>query len=217
MSPSVRVGLLGLLICLFTGLTMLGAVRYRAAVRAEAAASLDPVPEIETERPAEPEVLVVHVAGSVANPGVYRLEPGARVSDAIALAGGALPDGFPDALNLAGLLRDGEKIYLPSKAEVAPSAGAQGASHLLRGSGTTEAKAAGTTPEGPGRCSGALLVISRASEAELDALPHVTPKMAVAIVEYREAHGPFRSPEELERVRGIGSATVGKLCEKVKP
>lgn len=215
MSPSVRVGLLGLLVCLFAGLSLLGAGRYRAALRAEEAASLAAAPAVETAetpaRPAEPETLVVHVAGSVSQPGVYRLESGARVGDAIAIAGGVLPEGFPHALNLAGLLRDGEKVYVPSQSEVAPSAAGQGASHQLRGSGTTGTT--GAASSGSGR---APVRLNTATAEELDRLPYVTPKMAVAIVEYRRAHGPFKSVEELERVKGIGSATVERLRGNVQ-
>jgi competence ComEA-like helix-hairpin-helix protein len=55
--------------------------------------------------------------------------------------------------------------------------------------------------------------INRASVAELDALPGVSPKVAAAIVEYRNTRGVFTSIEQLDSVKGIGPA----LLEKLKP
>ena len=57
--------------------------------------------------------LVVHVAGAVQRPGVYRLPAGARVTDAVERAGGATPRGLLDAINLAARLADGQQIVVP--------------------------------------------------------------------------------------------------------
>ena len=67
--------------------------------------------------PAAPAELAVHVTGAVRHSGVYRFLTGARVDDALRQAGGATDDGYPDALNLAARLEDGERIYVPTKAE----------------------------------------------------------------------------------------------------
>src|SRR5690349_25027747 len=60
--------------------------------------------------------LVVHVAGDVAKPGVYRMPPGSRVTDAIDRAGGPTRDAAPGAINLAAPLADGQQIQVPAKA-----------------------------------------------------------------------------------------------------
>lgn len=78
-----------------------------AAVAPPVAAQADPAPT----------GLIVHVSGAVKHPGIVTLPPGARVNDALEKAGGATANGYPDALNLAARLEDGEKITIPTKAE----------------------------------------------------------------------------------------------------
>ena len=142
---------------------------------------------------AVPAELTVHVAGAVAAPGVYVLPAGARVVDAIAAAGGALPDGDPDALNLAAPVADGDRIAV----------GTAGAPTAVGGGGISHA-VAGSAPAGP-------LDVNTASAEQLDALPGVGPATAAAIVAHREANGPFASVDDLEEVRGIGPAKLDAL------
>lgn len=61
--------------------------------------------------------------------------------------------------------------------------------------------------------SGARVNINTASEAQLNDLPGVGPAKAAAIVGERDAHGPFKSCQDLTRVQGIGPATVANLSE----
>jgi competence protein ComEA len=152
---------------------------------------------------AEGDPLVVHVAGLVRSPGVHRLPPGARVADALEAAGGALPDAWLDALNLARPLADGEQLLvLPRDAEGTPA-----------GSGGNDAPAgvgggAGIRPDGR-------VDLNRASVAELETLPGVGPVLAQRLVEHREAHGPFTEVGQLRDVRGIGEKTFQSLAELV--
>ena len=57
--------------------------------------------------------------------------------------------------------------------------------------------------------------VNTASAAELERLPEVGPVLAQRIVEYRTRHGRFHSPEELQRVRGIGTKTYEALRRSV--
>jgi len=66
--------------------------------------------EIETNQPEE---IVVHISGQVNNPGIVKLEPGARVIDAVNAAGGLKNEADLDKINLAKKLQDEEKIYIP--------------------------------------------------------------------------------------------------------
>lgn len=136
---------------------------------------------------------VVHVSGAVGVPGVVTLPASARVGDAIAAAGGAMPDARLDALNLARLVDDGERIHLPRVGEDAPP--------------PVEEASRGVLPDGR-------IDLNAASAAELETLPGVGPARAQAIIAEREAR-PFRVPGDLRRVPGIGEATFQRLAPLV--
>ncbi len=140
------------------------------------------------------EPVVVHVAGAVTGPGVYRLQAGARVHMAIDAAGGAAADADLDGLNLAALVADGQRIYVPVVGEVDPAA----VPSAPPGSADVD------VPAGP-------LDLNRATATELETLPGVGPATAAAIVDDRERHGPFASVDELDRVPGIGPAKLDAL------
>jgi competence protein ComEA len=141
--------------------------------------------------------IVVHVAGAVVEPGVYRVAANARVVDAVTAAGGATAEGRADALNLAAPLRDGDRVQVPTHAE-APTVVAGVSSAVVGGS----AAAAGST--GP-------LDVNVATVDELDRLPGVGPATAAAIVAHREANGPFPTIDAIGDVRGIGPAKLEAL------
>lgn len=135
----------------------------------------------------------VHVAGAVERAGVYELQVGSRVQDAIAAAGGATPEADANALNLAAELVDGTRVYVPVAGEALP----------VDGGGVSPPPASAST--GP-------VDLNRATAAELDVLPGVGPATAAAIVTERERNGPFLSVDELTRVRGIGPAKLEALA-----
>jgi competence protein ComEA len=140
--------------------------------------------------------LVVHVAGAVLASGVYRLPGGSRVIDAIDAAGGLAAGAEPDAVNLAALLVDGERVYVPKLGEVPP---------VVVGGGGAGAGAAGT-----GGVAGPV-DINRATADQLDELPGVGPATAAAIIAHRDQFGPFGSVDDLADVKGIGPAKVEAL------
>jgi competence protein ComEA len=145
-----------------------------------------------------PAEVVVHVAGAVARPGVYRLPTGSRVADAVAAAGGALGSAASDAINLARVLTDGEQVYLPFMGEVPPGAVAAAAGTIGHPGG----------PAGP-------VDLNRASAADLEALPGIGPATAKKIIDDREKNGPFATVEDLMRVPGIGQKKLEALKEYV--
>lgn len=140
----------------------------------------------EEEPQEEPVTLVVHVDGMVGMPGVYELTEGARVSDAVTAAGGLAGGADTSSLNLAAPLADGEKVYVPAEGEEA-------------------------TTSSEGASSGGLVNLNNASVEQLDELPGVGEATARAIIEDREANGPFTTPEDLMRVSGIGEKKFAKL------
>ena len=139
--------------------------------------------------------VVAHAAGAVVTPGVYRLPTGSRVTDLVAAAGGLAADAEPDRINLAAVLVDGQRVYVPRVGEAV----AEPADPVTSGAVATEP-----------------VDLNTASIAELDALPGIGPATAQAIVDYREAHGPFRSVDELLDVRGIGDAKLVQLRPLVR-
>ncbi|WP_448612249.1 ComEA family DNA-binding protein [Geodermatophilus sp. URMC 60] len=143
--------------------------------------------------------VVVSVVGSVARPGLVTLPAGARVADAVAAAGGLLPDTDPASVNLAAVVSDGQQVAVavPGAEVVGGAAGAGAAG----GAGT----AAGAGP----------VDLNTATAADLDALPGIGPVLAQRIVEHRERNGSFRSVEQLDDVPGIGPTTYAELAELV--
>ena len=156
--------------------------------------------------PAPAAEVVVHAAGAVGSPGVYRLAPGARVSDLLDAAGGPVPGADLDRLNLAAPLLDGERVFVPLPGQevpgVAPSLAGPGARSEGGGAGTSR-------PEGP-------IDLNRATLDELDELPGVGPSTAQAIVDERDRRGGFTAVDQLLEVRGIGDAKLAALRELVR-
>jgi len=153
--------------------------------------------------------VVVHVAGAVVNPGVYSLPEGSRVVDAVEAGGGLSSDADPNFVNLARLLTDGEQVYIPSTSDTSGGGG---------GSFSPGGTAPGTAPGGGGAAGAAAAYppprkvnINTAGLAELESLPGIGPTIAQRIIAYRTLNGPFRSPEELMNVEGIGERRFGDL------
>jgi competence protein ComEA len=147
-----------------------------------------------TEPPAK---VVVHVVGAVERPGLYRLDEGSRVDDAITKAGGATRRASLAAVNLAAPVADGQQIAVPTRT---PSPGG--------------AASDPTAAEG-GAAAGARVHLNSATLEELDALPGVGPVTAQNIIDYRAENGAFGSVDELDAVSGIGPARLEQLREVV--
>ena len=159
-------------------------------------------------------VVVVHVVGRVAHPGLARLRQGARVADAIAEAGGASRGADLGALNLARLLVDGEQVYVPKVGEAQSAAGT-----AMRGGATALGTAGGGSAPGSGTVGGAadgpVVSLNSADVALLDTLPGVGPVLAQRIVDWRREHGRFTSVDELGEVSGIGDKLMARLRPRV--
>ena len=61
----------------------------------------------------------------------------------------------------------------------------------------------------------AFVDLNTATQSELESLKGIGPAKAQAIIAYRQQHGPFQRVEDLEKVKGIGKATVEKLRDQV--
>jgi competence protein ComEA len=139
--------------------------------------------------------LVVHVAGAVQDPGVYRLPDGSRVSDAVDRASGPTRQALLDGINLAARLADGQQVVVPAKA--GPGGGAAVAT-------------AAPGAEGP-------ISLGTATVEQLETIEGIGPVTAGKIVEFRDQSGGVASIEELEEISGIGPATIESLRERLQP
>ena len=151
-----------------------------------------------------PKVTLVHVAGEVRKPGVYRMGGDTRVIQAVRVAGGPTRDADLTHLNLAAPLADGQQVVVPAR----PRAGVAGAG----GGGTAGAGGAGASGAGSGPVS-----LSSATAADLEALDGVGPALAARIIAWRDSHGGFSSVDALDEVPGIGPARMEALRPHLTP
>ena len=147
---------------------------------------------------------LVQVAGEVARPGVYRVPAGARVNEAVQRAGGLTRRADQAGVNLVARVQDGQQVIVPRR-------GAAGAAVASAGSGGGGAGAGG------GGSSGRPVSLSSATVAQLDGLDGIGPTLAQRIVDYRQAHGGFRSVDQLRDVSGIGDKRFEALRKAVTP
>ena len=147
--------------------------------------------------------LVVSVSGKVRSPGLVEVPAGARVADALAAAGGALPGTDLTQLNLARRVNDGEQVAVgvPAAPDAAPAAGP---------TGSAAAPAAG----GPSAPT-ARLDLNAASADQLDGLPGIGPVTVQRILEWRTRNGRFSQVEQLREIEGIGERRFAQLRELV--
>jgi competence protein ComEA len=135
----------------------------------------------------------VHVAGAVRRPGLYRVPAGSRVGAALERAGGPTKLAELAGTNLAARVQDGQQVVVPTRV-VAPVTGP-----VVAGA-----------PSGP-------ISLANATQAQLEELDGIGPTLAARIIEYRDAHGGFRSVEELGEVDGIGEVRLEALRKAVQP
>lgn len=153
--------------------------------------------------------LVVHVAGEVQRPGVYRLEAGSRVVDAVNMAG-PTDESALDYLNLAAPLQDGNQIVVYSKEELSSQPSSAGSGQVNTGTFTPAVPAAG-----PGTAAAGMVNINTAGQAELEQLPGIGPALAGRIIDHRTNNGPFLSPEDIMSVSGIGEKRYEQIKDRI--
>jgi competence protein ComEA len=159
--------------------------------------------------PEKPRTLRIHIAGKVAKPGVYELDPGSRVAEAIEVAGGASQGADLESINLAEKLQDGQQVYIAPKGEVPPPTVSIVKGGGRASSGKQSAGSSGTEKyKNPGDGT---VSINTADLNDLQHLVGVGPAMAQRIIDYRKEHGGFKAVDELEEVKGIGPKSLAKM------
>ncbi|MGN1327138.1 MAG: helix-hairpin-helix domain-containing protein [Clostridia bacterium] len=146
------------------------------------------------------EMITVHVTGEVNYPGVVVLKVGDRVVDAIEAAGGEKEEADLNKLNLAYILNDGEKIYVPNKNE-----NSENEEYITSGIGEVTSNSGATRK----------ININSATIEELTELPGIGEATASKIISYRQENGKFKDIEELKNVPGIGNSKFETIKELI--
>lgn len=164
--------------------------------------------KIEDNIENEKRKIVIHITGQVKNPGLVYLDEGARIADAIKEAGGSTKDAALDKVNLAYILEDGQKIYIPNKNEKISEI-----QYIITDSGENVLKDTGKESNVKGGIK--KVNINSANQEELETLPGVGPALAVRIIEYRNSNGKFEKIEDVQNVKGIGDSKFTNIKEYI--
>ena len=175
--------------------------------------------DLGTQRAPGVETITVHVCGAVKSPGVYELQRGKRVNDALQRAGGPTSEACLEAINLAGVLVDAQQVYIPRREEVdasgrgklySPSRGKPSEGVILpghsgeRGSPGATLKSVNLKDVNLESANPRKVNLNTCSREQLEAIPGIGPALASRILEYRRLNGGFKAVEELLEVPGIG-------------
>lgn len=144
----------------------------------------------KVENTIDSEKIKIHITGEVNQPGLIELEVGERVKDAIDMAGGLTNEADISKINLAYILSDGEKIYIPNQNDELDE------EQILQ---TSNSK----------------VNINTATVSELETIPGVGESTAKAIVEYRTETGRFATIEDVQNVSGIGKSKFEKMKDYI--
>ena len=125
--------------------------------------------------------ILVHISGCVEKDGVVKLQENSRIIDAIEAAGGVRTEADLTSINLAYILEDGEKIYIPKKGEqIENNTFTQNNNY----SSSTSTK----------------ININKATQSELESIPGIGPSTAIKIINYRKENGKFSCIEDIKNV-----------------
>ena len=172
--------------------------------------------EAVSDKEMQQAMIYVDVCGAVANPGVFQLAAGSRVFQAIEAAGGYLPEAALTCVNRAGVLTDGQQLYILTQEEMerqgldpAEMAGASdGQMNGSAGIGQNTGMTAQVQQDNR-------ININTADEAQLTTLTGIGATRAQAIIAYREENGPFAAIEDIMNVQGIKEGTFAKIKDEI--
>lgn len=172
--------------------------------------------EAVSDKEMQQAMIYVDVCGAVANPGVFQLAAGSRVFQAIEAAGGYLPEAALTCVNRAGVLTDGQQLYILTQEEMErqgldPAEMAKASDGQMNGSaGTGQNTGMTAQVQQDNRIN-----INTADEAQLTTLTGIGATRAQAIIAYREENGPFAAIEDIMNVQGIKEGTFAKIKDEI--
>ena len=179
-------------------------------------ADIDNGSEAVSDKEMQQAMIYVDVCGAVANPGVFQLAAGSRVFQAIEAAGGYLPEAALTCVNRAGVLTDGQQLYILTQEEIER----QGLDPAeMSGSSDGQMNGSAGTGQNTGMTAQVQqdnrININTADEAQLTTLTGIGATRAQAIIAYREENGPFAAIEDIMNVQGIKEGTFAKIKDEI--
>jgi len=150
-----------------------------------------------------PETIYVHIEGAVNNPGIKKVPKNTRLFELIEVAGGELEDADISKLNLASILRDEQKVYVPYKEKLENNDKITEGTNLIGATNVYQ------------NDDNILVNINLATKEELQRLDGIGPSMANKIIEYRESQGYFTKIEDIKNVSGIGESKFNKIKNNI--
>lgn len=152
----------------------------------------------------ETKQIIVHITGCIKNQGIVEVNEGARIVDVIEASGGITEEADISKVNLAYIVKDAQKIYIPSindKEDIEYITSNNGENVIV------EDKYGGKSN---------MININTATQTELESLSGIGPSTALKIINYREEHGKFKSIEEIKEVPGIGDAKFNSIKDMIE-
>lgn len=167
----------------------------------------------EVQEETEEAKIAIHITGEVKKKGILYLDKGARIADAIGAAGGATKNASLDQVNLAYILEDGQKIYIPNKNEKIETG-----AYIIANSGQNvlvEEGNGSTIIEKNAKGVNGKVNINTANQTELETLQGIGPSLAQRIIEYRKENGKFQTIEDIQNVKGIGDSKYSNIKDDI--
>lgn len=163
---------------------------------------------ITNENNTNDDIVIIHITGSVKNPGIVKLKEGSRIEDAIEAAGGLTENADITKVNLAYIVEDGTKIKIPSASEEDIGdddiIDSKSGDNIIIEENTVSSNNSTQT-----------ININKATEKEFETLPGIGPSLASKIIEYRNQNGKFGSIEDIKNVNGIGDSKYEKIKDLI--
>ncbi len=163
---------------------------------------------ITNENNTNDDIVIIHITGSVKNPGIVKLKEGSRIEDAIEAAGGLTENADITKVNLAYVVEDGTKIKIPSASEEdigdEDIIDSKSGDNIIIEENTISSNNSTQT-----------ININKATEKEFETLPGIGPSLASKIIEYRNQNGKFGSIEDIKNVNGIGDNKYEKIKDLI--
>lgn len=164
------------------------------------------------------EKIIIYVAGAVKNEGIYELDANSRIADCIEKAGGLTEDAYIKDINLAYVLEDGMKVYIPKnsdKNEIKDET----STYVSKENGNVDINASTSKNTGVSKNTSTKsnkININTATQTELETLPGIGPSTAIKIINYRKENGKFANIEDIKKVSGIGDSKYAQIKDLIK-